>query len=251
MSYGERRTLPFTGLGLQTGSPPNTRCPVGPLETSGTAGGAAAGKSLDFTWEEEEEKKNTFWCQNKPQSEDHGEDWDGGMVEMEWRGREGGRGREREGVSGWRWSKAPWGRKAGEGGRQGCCNECVVIDRIVRQPDQGPCAVEPSPSVDNAVSYSSLLRLIKNRQIDVTGTVELYLTLTHTHTHTHAQKHAHTHTQGILFFFYFFFQIISIFVWFYFIPSQQTTLYLKFLQWPTQNIKIYILYIYKYNYFCY
>lgn len=42
----------------------------------------------------------------------------------------------------------------------------------------------PSPSVDNAVSYTSLLRLIKNRQIDVTSMVELYLTLTST-THTH------------------------------------------------------------------
>ena len=53
-----------------------------------------------------------------------------------------------------------------------------------------PCAMGPSPSVDNAVGYSSLLRLIKNRQIDVTSMVELYPTLTtstteHTHTHTH------------------------------------------------------------------
>lgn len=48
----------------------------------------------------------------------------------------------------------------------------------------------PSPSVDNAVSYTSLLRLIKNRQIDVTSMVELYLTLTsNTHTHTHAKQY--------------------------------------------------------------
>lgn len=53
------------------------------------------------------------------------------------------------------------------------------------------CALGPSPSVDNAVSYTSLLHLIKNRQIDVTSMVELYLTLTSTiqhhsvHTHTH------------------------------------------------------------------
>lgn len=45
-----------------------------------------------------------------------------------------------------------------------------------------PCAMGPSPSVDNAVSYTSLLRLIKNRQIDVTSMVELYLTFTRTHT---------------------------------------------------------------------
>lgn len=51
-------------------------------------------------------------------------------------------------------------------------------------------AAGPSPSVDNAVSYTSLLRLIKNRQIDVTSMVELYLTLASStqrvHTHTHA-----------------------------------------------------------------
>lgn len=44
-----------------------------------------------------------------------------------------------------------------------------------------------APSMDNAVSYTSLLHLIKNRQIDVTSMVELYLTLTRTtqlvHTH--------------------------------------------------------------------
>ena len=41
-----------------------------------------------------------------------------------------------------------------------------------------PCAMGPSPSVDNAVSYSSLPRLIKNRQIDDTSMGELCLTLT-------------------------------------------------------------------------
>lgn len=48
-----------------------------------------------------------------------------------------------------------------------------------------PCAMGPSPSVDNAVSYTSLLCLIKNRQIDVTSMVELYLTLSSTTQHTH------------------------------------------------------------------
>lgn len=54
-----------------------------------------------------------------------------------------------------------------------------------------PCAVGPSPSVDNAVSYTSLLRLIKNRQIDVTSMVELYLTLTSTE-RAHAGAHKST-----------------------------------------------------------
>ena len=61
---------------------------------------------------------------------------------------------------------------------------------------RAPHATEPSPSVDNAVSYSSLLCLIKNRQIDVTGMVELCLTLAgsaraliraHASTHTHTR----------------------------------------------------------------
>ncbi len=56
-----------------------------------------------------------------------------------------------------------------------------------------PCAMGPSPSVDNAVSYTSLLRLIKNRQIDVTSMVELYLTLTSTPRHTHTHTHTHTY----------------------------------------------------------
>lgn len=60
-----------------------------------------------------------------------------------------------------------------------------------------PCAVGPSPSVDNAVSYTSLLRLIKNRQIDVTSMVELYLTLTGTtHTHTGTCAVWDTHKTG-------------------------------------------------------
>lgn len=46
-----------------------------------------------------------------------------------------------------------------------------------------PCAVGPSPSVDTAVSHTSLVRLIKNRQIDVTGEGELYLTLSSTAAH--------------------------------------------------------------------
>lgn len=55
----------------------------------------------------------------------------------------------------------------------------------------------PSPSVDNAVSYTSLLRLIKNRQIDVTSMVELYLTLTSTtHTHTCEAVLQHGHEIG-------------------------------------------------------
>lgn len=54
-------------------------------------------------------------------------------------------------------------------------------------------AARPSPSVDNAVSYTSLLRLIKNRQIDVTSMVELYLTLASS-SHAHTRAHAHTHT---------------------------------------------------------
>lgn len=66
---------------------------------------------------------------------------------------------------------------------QGPRNECVVIDCIVRGPGGVPCAMGPSPSVDNAVSYTSLPRLIKNRQIDVTGTVELCLTLARPHLH--------------------------------------------------------------------
>ena len=45
----------------------------------------------------------------------------------------------------------------------------------------------PSPSVDNAVSYTSLLRLIKSRQIDVTSMVELYLTLSSTPQCTHTR----------------------------------------------------------------
>lgn len=68
-----------------------------------------------------------------------------------------------------------------------------------------PCAMGPSPSVDNAVSYTSLLRLIKNRQIDVTSMVELYLTLirtTHTGIHTHegtcVQQHSYEAWTSIL-----------------------------------------------------
>lgn len=54
---------------------------------------------------------------------------------------------------------------------------------------RGPCAMGPSPSVDNAVSYTSLLRLIKNRQIDVTSTVELYLTPAPLGSRTHFKAH--------------------------------------------------------------
>lgn len=57
-----------------------------------------------------------------------------------------------------------------------------------------PCAMGPSPSVDNAVSHTSLLRLIKNRQIDVTSMVELYLTLICTAPPTHAGTHTHEGT---------------------------------------------------------
>lgn len=57
-----------------------------------------------------------------------------------------------------------------------------------------PCAMGPSPSVDNAVSYTSLLRQIKNRQIDVTSMVELYLTLTTTTQHTRTKAHMYSGT---------------------------------------------------------
>ena len=58
---------------------------------------------------------------------------------------------------------------------------------------RAPHATGPGPSVDNAVSYSSLLCLIKNRQIDVTAMVELCLTLTGS-ARAHIRAHPSTHT---------------------------------------------------------
>lgn len=57
-----------------------------------------------------------------------------------------------------------------------------------------PCAMGPSPSVDTAVSYTSLVCLIKNRQIDVTSMVELYLTLTSTTPHTDTKADMYSRT---------------------------------------------------------